>query len=54
MEKPYTLFANFSHYAYSGILTQAVDSTEDLMHVAFTSGSFLEMQQMWSATEGEE
>ena len=52
-EKLYTLFTDASHYAYSCILTQAVDSPEDLRPVAFTSGSFSEMQQRWSATEKE-
>ena len=53
MEKPYTLFTDASNYAYSGVLTQAVESPEDLRPIAFTLGSFLEMQQRWSATEKE-
>ena len=53
MEKLFTLFTNASHYAYFGILTWAVDSLEDLRPVAFTLGSFLEMQQWWSATKKE-
>ena len=32
---------------------QAVDSLDYLRPVAFTSGSFSEMQQRWSATEKE-
>ena len=51
MEEPYTLLTDTSHYAYSSILTQAVDSPEDLRSVAFTCGSFSEMQLRWSATE---
>ena len=53
MEKEYTLFTDTSHYAYSGLLTQAVESPEDLRPIAYTSGSFSEMQQRWSATEKE-
>ena len=30
MAKLYTLFTDASHYAYSGVLIQAVDSPEDL------------------------
>ena len=33
------------HYAYSGVITHAVESPEDLRPVAFTLGSFSEMQQ---------
>ena len=47
------LFTDASQYEYSGVLTQAVESPEDLRPVVFTSGSFSEMQQMWSATERE-
>ena len=53
MEKLYTLFTNASHYAYYGILIQAVDSLEDLRPVAFMSFSFSEMQQRWSEPEKE-
>ena len=45
MEKPYTLFTDLSQYAHSGVLTQAVESFEDLRPVALTLGSFSEMQQ---------
>ena len=51
MEKPYMLFTNASHYTYSGILTQAVDSPEDLKPVAFMLGSFSKMYQWSSATK---
>ena len=51
MGKLYTLFTNASHYAYSGILTKAVDCLKDLRPVAFISNSFLEMQHKWSAIE---
>ena len=47
------LFTDASHYAYSSILTQAADSPKDLRLVAFTSGTFSEMQHRWSATEKE-
>ena len=53
MEKPYTLFTDESHYVYSGILIQAVESPEDLWPIACTSGSFSDMQQRWFATEKE-
>ena len=51
-KQPYTLFTDASH-AYLRVLTQAVESPENLRPVAFTSGSFLEMHHMWSATERE-
>ena len=51
IEKPYILFPDTSHYAYSQVLTQVVKSPEDLRPVAFTPGSFWEMQQKWSPTE---
>ena len=53
MEKPYTLFTDASHYAYSGVLTQAVESPYDLRSIAYTSGSFFNVQQRWSITEKE-
>ena len=43
MENPYTLFTDTSNYAYFGILTQEIDSPEDLNPIAFTLGSFSEM-----------
>ena len=43
--KPYTLFTAAGNYAYSGILTQAVDDPDDLMPIAYTSDSFSDMQQ---------
>ena len=51
MEKSYTLFTDASHYVYSGVLTQAVENSDDLCPIAYTSGSFPDMQQRWSATE---
>ena len=36
-----------------GVLTQAIDSLEDLRPIVYTSGSFSDMQQRWSATEKE-
>ena len=53
IEKPYTLFSDSSHYAYSGVLTQAVDGPDDLRPIAYTSASFSDTQQKWSATEKE-
>ena len=53
MEKPYTLFTDASHYSYSGVFTQAVESTEDLRPKVYTSESFSNMQQRRSATEKE-
>ena len=43
MEKSYMLFTDATHYSYSGVPTQAVESPEDLRPVAFTLGSFSEM-----------
>ena len=51
MEKPYPLFTDASHYAFSGILIQGVESPEDLRPIAYTSGLFSDTQQRWSATE---
>ena len=53
MENLHTLFTDASHYAYSGVLTQAVESPEDLRPIAYTSGSLSDMQQRWSVTEKE-
>ena len=53
VEKPYTYFTDASHYAYSGVLTQAAASPEDLRPIACTSGPFSNTQQRWSATEKE-
>ena len=43
---PYTLFTNASNYAFSGILTQAVDGPDDLRPIAYTSASFSNMQKV--------
>ena len=48
-----TLFTDANHFAYSGVLTQAVQSPEELRPVVFTLDSFSEMQQRWSATRKE-
>ena len=53
MEKPYILFNDASPYAYSGILTQAVVSPDDLRPIASTPDSFPNMQQRWSTAEKE-
>ena len=47
------LFTDTSHYAYSGVFNQPVESPEDLRPVAFVLGSFSKMRQRWSATEKE-
>ena len=44
-------FTDSSDYAYFGVCTQAVEILEHLGPAAFTLGTFLEMQQRWSATE---
>ena len=51
ISKPYTLLTDTSNYAFSGILTQAVDGPDDLRPIAYTSASFFHTQQRWSATE---
>ena len=53
MEKLYTLFTDTSHYVYSGVLIQTVESLEGLRPVAFILGSFTEMQQSCSAAKRE-
>ena len=50
-KKTYALFTGTSHYAYSGVLTQAVDGPDDLRPIAYTSVSFSDTQQKWSTTE---
>ena len=50
IQKNHTPFTNGSHYVYSGVLTQAVKSPEDLRPISYTSDSFSDMQQRWSAT----
>ena len=52
-QKPYILFSDTSHYAYSGVLIQAVDCPDDLRPIVYTSGPSSNMQQRWSATEKE-
>ena len=51
MDKPYTLFIDATHYAYSQVLTQGVESPNGLRPIAYKSGSFSNMQQRWSAAE---
>ena len=51
MEKLYTLSTDACHYVYSEVLTHAVESPDDLRPIAYTSGSFSDIQQRWSATE---
>ena len=52
-QEPYTLFTDTSCYAYSGVLTQAVDGPDYMMSIVYTSGSFSNIQQRWSAAEKE-
>ena len=42
-----------SHYAYSGVFNHAAESSKDLRPINYTSGSFLDIQERWSATEKE-
>ena len=51
--KPYILFTDVSNYAYSGILTQAVDGPDDLRLIAYTTCSFSDSQQRQSAMKKE-
>ena len=51
--KPYKLFTDASNYASSGVFTQAVDGPDHLRPIAYTSGSFCDIQQRWSATKKE-
>ena len=46
----HTLFTDVNHSAYSGVLTQAVESPDDLRSITYMSGSFSDMQQEWSTT----
>ena len=52
-QESYTLSTDASQYAYSGFLTKAIDGSDDLRPIVYTSGSFTDMQQKWSATEKE-
>ena len=45
INKPYILFTDANNYAFSGVLTQAVTSPSDLRPIAYTLGSFSDMQQ---------
>ena len=47
------LVCRSSSYAYSVVLTQAVDGPDDLRPIPYTSGSFPDIQQRWCATEKE-
>ena len=49
-QKLHNLFIDTSNYAYYGVFTQAVDGPDDLRPIAYTSDSFSDMQQRWSAT----
>ena len=45
IEKSCTLFTDISHYANSGVFTQAVEGPDNLRPIAYTSGSFSGMLQ---------
>ena len=51
INKAYTLFIDASNYAFSIIITQAIDVPDDLRLIAYTSGSFLDVKQGCSSTE---
>ena len=53
MDNPYTLLPEANQYAYSGVLTQTIAIPDDLRTIAYTSGSFSNMQQRGTATEKE-
>ena len=53
IQKPYTQFTDTSHYVYSGVLTKTVNGPDNFRPIVYTSGSFSDMQQRWSATEKE-
>ena len=40
-----------SHYAYSGVPTQAFERPADLRPIEYTSGSFSDAHQKWSETK---
>ena len=42
-----------SNYAYSGVLTHAVNGPHDLKPISYISGSFSNTQQKWHAKEKE-
>ena len=50
---PTPLFTDVSNYAYSSVLTQVDDGPGDLKPIAYTSSSFSDTQQRWSAIEKE-
>ena len=51
--KPYTMLTDASSYAFYSLITEEVDDLNDLRPIAYTSGSFSDMHQWWSATEKE-
>ena len=51
--KSYVLFHDVSNYALAGVLIQAHENSEELIPIAYTSGSFSSVQQHWCATEKE-
>ena len=53
ISKQDNLFTDANNYAYSGILAQSVYGPGDLRSIAYTLGSFFDIQQRWSATEKE-
>ena len=52
--KPFKLFTDASNYSYSAILHQAQDEKPDqLIPIAYFSGSFNWAQQLWNVTQKE-
>ena len=47
------MFTEASNYAYFGVLHQAVSGPVDLRPIAYTLGSYSDMQERWSVTEKE-
>ena len=53
VDKDYVIHCNASKYSYSGILQQTRPRTEELVPVAYFSGSFNKTQVKWNITEKE-
>ena len=53
-DKPFKLFTDASNYSYSDILHQVQDEESDqLIPIAYFSGSFNSTQQLWNVTRKE-
>ena len=51
--KPYILYIDASNNAYSSVLCQPVNSSQDIRPVAYFSGTFTAQNKSWCATEKE-